>query len=302
MTYSIINQTDAKLSIPGIYIEMNLYFFYYIARNFLEMNNKTILWVMLFASASILQSCSEEDVKTSTTNSPSNSPNCYIIQEIIDDGVSVETIDYTYNDLNQITATSSTTDGGQPSVTTFEYDGERITTATDISTIYEFDYSGSNTIPSRVSMKEGTTYTGYYALQSNGNKITEFEEHSLVGTEDITIGKTTFEYDAAGNVSTSEFYGYDDETNQPELLYTFSAVQYDGKQNPYKNSFVFFFVENGNPTRLGNQNLVSGKLKIEDIDVPYVASFEYNSKNYPTSISITALDESNNISITYDCK
>ena len=266
------------------------------------MNNKTILWVMLFVSASILQSCSEEDITTSTNNSSNNSPNCYIIQEIIDDGESVETIDYTYNDLNQITATSSTTDGGQPTITTYEYDGERITTATDINTIYEFDYSGSNTIPSRVSIKEGTTYTGYYALQSNGGMITEFEEHSLLGTEDITIGKTTFEYDAAGNVSTSEFYGFDDETNQLELIYTFSAIQYDGKKNPYKNSFVFFFVDYGNPTRLGNQNLVSGKLEIEDIDVPYAASFDYNSNNYPTSISFTAFDMSNDISITYDCK
>ena len=61
----------------------------------------------------------------------------------------------------------------------------------------------------------------------------------------------------------------------------------------------------GDPFRIGNENLVSGNLSIEGSPegLPFAASYEYNDEDYPTSISSTIpglFSESK--TITYDCK
>jgi hypothetical protein len=160
----------------------------------------TILFALLLLGGSFLQSCSDEDENTPSTNTPD--PNgCYVTQEVIDDGEEIETITYVYNDDNNITSASSVVGTGTPSTTTFEYDGNRIVTATDIQNIYEFKYSGNNSIPSRIDVKEGTEITGYYVIQSSGSNVSEFEEHDLTSGDDITESTTTFEYDSRGNMS-----------------------------------------------------------------------------------------------------
>ena len=97
----------------------------------------TILFALLLLGGSFLQSCSDEDENTPSTNTPDQN-GCYVTQEVIDDGEEIETITYVYNDDNNITSASSVVGTGTPSTTTFEYDGNRIVTATDIQNIYEF--------------------------------------------------------------------------------------------------------------------------------------------------------------------
>ena len=262
----------------------------------------TILFALLLLGGSFLQSCSDEDEKITNTN-PTTPSGCYILEEVIDDGVEIETITYTYNSSNQITAATSVFQGGQPSTTTFEYDGQKIITATDLDNIYEFDYSGNNTIPSRISIKEGTNYNGYYVIQSSGQNITEFEEYELTDDGEVLMSSSSFEYDNKGNVTKAVIKEEGDLGT--ELTITFEGSVYDGKRNPYNTNFVFFFMADGDPFRIGSENLVSGNLSIEGSPegLPFAASYEYNDEDYPTSISSTIPGLfSETKTITYDCK
>ncbi len=268
----------------------------------MQLKNKILLLTALLLGGFFLQSCSDEDENTPSTNT-TNPSGCYVTQEVIDDGEEIETITYVYNDNNIISA-SSVVGTGTPSTTTFEYDGNRIVTATDIQNIYEFKYSGNNSIPSRIDVKEGTEITGYYVIQSSGSNVNEFEEHDLTSGDDIIESTTTFEYDSRGNMSKVIASELDENTEELVPLLTFEGSVYDGKINPYNSSFVFFFMDPGNPSKVGKENLVSGQLNINGLgDLPLAASYEYNNDQYPTSVSLTVPGLiTQNTTITYDCK
>ena len=279
---------------------------YYIA----HMNNKTnskqniFLFIALLIGGSFLQSCSDEDENITNIN-PSNTAGCYITQEVIDDGSQIETIIYTYDNNNNITAATSTIEQGTPSTTTFEYDENRIITATDIQNIYEFKYSGISLIPSRVDVKSGTDITGYYVIQFSGQNITEFEEHDLTSGDDIINSKTNFEYDNRGNMIKASVSEFDEDAQELVPLIDFEGSIFDGKINPYNSSFVFFFMDPGNPSKVGKENIVSGELTISGFpdSFPIAASYEYNDKQYCTSSSLTVPGLiTENTTITYDCK
>tara|TARA_B100001063_G_scaffold39168_1_gene32877 strand:- start:13705 stop:14514 length:810 start_codon:yes stop_codon:yes gene_type:complete len=267
------------------------------------LKNKILLLTALLLGGFFLQSCSDEDENTPSTNTTDPS-GCYVTQEVIDDGEEIETITYVYNDNNNIISASSVVGTGTPSTTTFEYDGNRIVTATDIQNIYEFKYSGNNSIPSRIDVKEGTEITGYYVIQSSGSNVNEFEEHDLTSGDDIIESTTTFEYDSRGNMSKVIASELDEDTEELVPYLTFEGSVYDGKINPYNSSFVFFFMDPGNPSKVGKENLVSGQLNINGLgDLPLAASYEYNNDQYPTSVSLTVPGLiTQNTTITYDCK
>ena len=186
----------------------------------MQLKNKITLFTALLLGGFFLQSCSDEDENTPSTNTTAPS-GCYVTQEVIDDGEEIETITYVYNDNNNIISASSVVGTGTPSTTTFEYDGNRIVTDTDIQNIYEFKYSGNNSIPSRIDVKEGTEITGYYVIQSSGSNVSEFEEHDLTSGDDITESTTTFEYDSRGNMSKVIASELDDDTEELVPLLTF---------------------------------------------------------------------------------
>ena len=208
----------------------------------MQLKNKITLFTALLLGGFFLQSCSDEDENTPSTNTTAPS-GCYVTQEVIDDGEETETITYVYNDNNNIISASSVVGTSTPSTTTFEYDGNRIVTATDILNIYEFKYSGNNSIPSRIDVKEGSEITGYYVIQSSGLNVSEFEEHDLTSGNDITNSATTFEYDSRGNMSKAIASELDEDTKELVPFLTFEGSVYDGKINPYNSSFVFFFMD-----------------------------------------------------------
>ncbi|MDG1045810.1 MAG: hypothetical protein P8P81_04340 [Bacteroidia bacterium] len=270
----------------------------------MQLKNKISLFTALLLGGFFLQSCSDEDENTPSTNTTDPS-GCYVTQEVVDDGEETKTITYVYNDNNNIISASSVVGTGTPSTTTFEYDGNRIVTATDIQNIYEFKYSGNNSIPSRIDVKEGSEITGYYVIQSSGLNVSEFEEHDLTSGDDIIESTTTFEYDSRGNMSKAIASELDEDTKELAPFLTFEGSVYDGKINPYNSSFVFFFMDPGNPSKVGKENLVSGQLSINGFPdkLPLAASYEYNDDQYPTSLSLTVpglITESTTIS--YDCK
>ena len=228
----------------------------------MQLKNKITLFTALLLGGFFLQSCSDEDENTPSTNTTAPS-GCYVTQEVIDDGEETETITYVYNDNNNIISASSVVGTSTPSTTTFEYDGNRIVTATDILNIYEFKYSGNNSIHSRIDVKEGSEITGYYVIQSSGLNVSEFEEHDLTSGNDITNSATTFEYDSRGNMSKAIASELDEDTKELVPFLTFEGSVYDGKINPYNSSFVFFFMDPGNPSKVGKENLVSGQLTID---------------------------------------
>lgn len=270
----------------------------------MQLKNKITLFTALLLGGFFLQSCSDEDENTPSTNTTAPS-GCYVTQEVIDDGEETETITYVYNDNNNIISASSVVGTGTPSTTTFEYDGNRIVTATDIQNIYEFKYSGNNSIPSRIDVKEGSEITGYYVIQSSGLNVSEFEEHDLTSGNDITNSATTFEYDSRGNMSKAIASELDEDTKELVPFLTFEGSVYDGKINPYNSSFVFFFMDPGNPSKVGKENLVSGQLTIDGFSekLPLAASYEYNDDQYPTSLSFTVPGLiTENTTISYDCK
>jgi hypothetical protein len=270
----------------------------------MQLKNKITLFTALLLGGFFLQSCSDEDENTPSTNTTAPS-GCYVTQEVIDDGEETETITYVYNDNNNIISASSVVGTGTPSTTTFEYDGNRIVTATDILNIYEFKYSGNNSIPSRIDVKEGSEITGYYVIQSSGLNVSEFEEHDLTSGNDITNSATTFEYDSRGNMSKAIASELDEDTKELVPFLTFEGSVYDGKINPYNSSFVFFFMDPGNPSKVGKENLVSGQLTIDGFSekLPLAASYEYNNDQYPTSLSFTVPGLiTENTTISYDCK
>ena len=266
----------------------------------MKFNSPFVYAILPLFAGMFMQSCSEED--TTPQNSSNSSPTCYVTQEVINDGDEIETITYNYNSQNQIISATSMYEGEDPETTYFEYRDNKIIKANDSYLTYEFDYIDNNSIPSRISLKEGNDYVGYYAIQSQGSNITEFEEHSLVDGEDFIDGLTTFQYDNNNNVSNSEYKEYDEETSSLETLYTFKATSYDKKNNPYNKSFVFFFMDTGNPSKIGNENLISGMLDLGGVEMPYTATYEYNSNDYPTDISISVLGLANQTTVTYDCK
>jgi len=270
----------------------------------MQLKNKITLFTALLLGGFFLQSCSDEDENTPSTNTTAPS-GCYVTQEVIDDGEETETITYVYNDNNNIISASSVVGTSTPSTTTFEYDGNRIVTATDILNIYEFKYSGNNSIPSRIDVKEGSEITGYYVIQSSGLNVSEFEEHDLTSGNDITNSATTFEYDSRGNMSKAIASELDEDTKELVPFLTFEGSVYDGKINPYNSSFVFFFMDPGNPSKVGKENLVSGQLTIDGFSekLPLAASYEYNNDQYPTSLSFTVPGLiTENTTISYDCK
>lgn len=270
----------------------------------MQLKNKITLFTALLLGGFFLQSCSDEDENTPSTNTTAPS-GCYVTQEVIDDGEETETITYVYNDNNNIISASSVVGTGTPSTTTFEYDGNRIVTATDIQNIYEFKYSGNNSIPSRIDVKEGSEITGYYVIQSSGLNVSEFEEHDLTSGNDITNSATTFEYDSRGNMSKAIASELDEDTKELVPFLTFEGSVYDGKINPYNSSFVFFFMDPGNPSKVGKENLVSGQLTIDGFSekLPLAASYEYNDDQYPTILSFTVPGLiTENTTISYDCK
>lgn len=270
----------------------------------MQLKNKITLFTALLLGGFFLQSCSDEDENTPSTNTTAPS-GCYVTQEVIDDGEETETITYVYNDNNNIISASSVVGTGTPSTTTFEYDGNRIVTATDIQNIYEFKYSGNNSIPSRIDVKEGSEITGYYVIQSSGLNVSEFEEHDLTSGNDITNSATTFEYDSRGNMSKAIASELDEDTKELVPFLTFEGSVYDGKINPYNSSFVFFFMDPGNPSKVGKENLVSGQLTIDGFSekLPLAASYEYNDDQYPTSLNFTVPGLiTENTTISYDCK
>ena len=270
----------------------------------MQLKNKITLFTALLLGGFFLQSCSDEDENTPSTNTTAPS-GCYVTQEVIDDGEETETITYVYNDNNNIISASSVVGTSTPSTTTFEYDGNRIVTATDILNIYEFKYSGNNSIPSRIDVKEGSEITGYYVIQSSGLNVSEFEEHYLTSGNDITNSATTFEYDSRGNMSKAIASELDEDTKELVPFLTFEGSVYDGKINPYNSSFVFFFMDPGNPSKVGKENLVSGQLTIDGFSekLPLAASYEYNNDQYPTSLSFTVPGLiTENTTISYDCK
>lgn len=270
----------------------------------MQLKNKITLFTALLLGGFFLQSCSDEDENTPSTNTTAPS-GCYVTQEVIDDGEETETITYVYNDNNNIISASSVVGTGTPSTTTFEYDGNRIVTATDILNIYEFKYSGNNSIPSRIDVKEGSEITGYYVIQSSGLNVSEFEEHDLTSGNDITNSATTFEYDSRGNMSKAIASELDEDTKELVPFLTFEGSVYDGKINPYNSSFVFFFMDPGNPSKVGKENLVSGQLTIDGFSekLPLAASYEYNDDQYPTILSFTVPGLiTENTTISYDCK
>ena len=269
----------------------------------MQLKNKITLFTALLLGGFFLQSCSDEDENTPSTNTTAPS-GCYVTQEVIDDGEETETITYVYNDNNNIISASSVVGTGTPSTTTFEYDGNRIVTATDIQNIYEFKYSGNNSIPSRIDVKEGSEITGYYVIQSSGLNVSEFEEHDLTSGNDITNSATTFEYDSRGNMSKAIASELDEDTKELVPFLTFEGSVYDGKINPYNSSFVFFFMDPGNPSKVGKENLVSGQLTIDGFSekLPLAASYEYNDDQYPTILSFTVPGLiTENTTISYDC-
>ena len=270
----------------------------------MQLKNKISLFTALLLGGFFLQSCSDEDENTPSTNTTDPS-GCYVTQEVVDDGEETKTITYVYNDNNNIISASSVVGTGTPSTTTFEYDGNRIVTATDIQNIYEFKYSGNNSIPSRIDVKEGSEITGYYVIQSSGLNVSEFEEHDLTSGDDIIESTTTFEYDSRGNMSKAIASELDEDTKELAPFLTFEGSVYDGKINPYNSSFVFFFMDPGNPSKVGKENLVSGQLTIDGFSekLPLAASYEYNDDQYPTILSFTVPGLiTENTTISYDCK
>ena len=71
----------------------------------MQLKNKITLFTGLLLGGFFLQSCSDEDENTPSTNT--NAPSgCYVTQEVIDDGEETETITYVYNDNNNIISAS----------------------------------------------------------------------------------------------------------------------------------------------------------------------------------------------------
>jgi hypothetical protein len=290
---------------------------YYIAiMNYKVIIKKTtILFAALLLGGNFLQSCSDEEENTPSTN------RCYIIQEVIDYGEETESITYEYNDNNNIIIASSVENTGTTSAISFEYDGNRIVTATEIQNndiddviLYEFKYSGNNSIPSRVDVKSGTEITGYYVIQSSGQNITEFEDHDLSTGDDIINSISTFSYNNSGNLTQCVFNELNtildptngEVTNELEEFLKFDVSTYDNRKNPNNSNFVFFIMyqrrhnfrsQNVNytylvPLLVGNQNIVSGTISLDFgkddlLPFPFVYSYEYNDKQYYTSSSLT---------------
>lgn len=269
----------------------------------MQLKNKITLFTALLLGGFFLQSCSDEDEKITRTNSNSVS-GCFITTEYDIDPEFGDTMITTYEYDNNKIISSTYTGLGNPQITTIEYDGDRAIKVTDMWDIYEFNYNGNNSIPSKIDIKSPTTgtTTGYYDIQSSGQNITLFEEHDIT-EDDIIVSSTSFEYDSKGNVTKAVIIE-EDEFDENALI--FEASVYDGKRNPYNSNFIFFFLNDGDPFSIGSENLVSGKLFIEgfpDESLPFAASYEYNDDDYPIRVSSTIpgfLSESTTIS--YDCK
>ncbi len=111
----------------------------------------------------------------------------------------------------------------------------------------------------------------------------------MTSGDDITESTTTFEYDSRGNMSKVIASELDEDTEELVPLLTFEGSVYDGKINPYNSSFVFFFMDPGNPSKVGKENLVSGQLNINGLgDLPLAASYEYNNDQYPTEYELNS--------------
>lgn len=166
----------------------------------------------------------------------------------------------------------------------FIYDGSgKLTGATidagNPESDWKVEYTFENDLIVRTDEYINGTLSQYILYSySNGNKLAESVTWQDVGEEFgiLPVSKTTFDYDAAGNVTESKIYYYNTGTEQHELLTRFTYSNYDNKIN----SEEFFNVQIHNPlARLSSNN--PGKMVIENknqiVTQTDVYTYEYDA-------------------------
>jgi YD repeat-containing protein len=203
----------------------------------------------------------------------------YLLQQQITDdrveGIPMDTASYLYDDNNRVT---TITDGSPPHRVTFTvtYDDQgRAKTAKKFNSTggliieYDFFYEGSA--------------AGYYLygpshIADTANFVFN-DKHQVTEINTKHSGRTTFAYDARGNVGSTQIYGSDGLNN----LTNEDDYAYDTMKNPFSkvppgNLFLEYIVFINNPSTLIN-NVASKNGE------PF--SYTYNSDGYPVSVIIT---------------
>jgi YD repeat-containing protein len=252
------------------------------------MKNSTKFLAMLVLGASALfnQSCKEVEEEPT----PPADPTCYMLTSNMDG----ELTTYTYNASNQLVSAerSGTT-------TTFTYTDGKLMGANDGYTQSTFVYTGAETQPSRVNLKEDNVDAGYIIMEYENGLITKTEFHDETG-QITTVNYTT--YDANGNLTGLQFDEWDSDSEEFVTFVTFTGMTNDGKKNPFQTSLALIYSNIEEAVVFGKTNITGGNLVVFGQSVPFTATNTYNSNNYATSTVINVFGETTTYEYTFDCK
>jgi hypothetical protein len=205
-------------------------------------------------------------------------PKVYLLkQEVIDDraeGNPLDTINYTYDNSNRITAIHSGSAPNRISYTIAYDDQGRVSTARKFSNsgalIIQFDFYYT------------TEATGYYfhgaSLSLSDTAVFVFNaQKQLTTIQTGHSGKQVFTYDSKGNIATSDAFGADGTNN----LFDNISYEYDNGKNPFSampgGNYFFMYVAYTDPSTFINN------VQVKDADV---YTYTYNADRYPTQATV----------------
>jgi hypothetical protein len=204
----------------------------------------------------------------------------YLLKQLITDdhvsGIPLDTANFTYDDQNRPVSISDF--GGQNKVTfTITYDSQNRP-----GTAKKTNSSGGLIIEYDFFYKTDTT--GYYFYGPVHVADTGYfvfnGKHQVSSIESKHSGRTTFGYDARGNVATTQDYGADGSVNFIDE----NDYSYDNMKNPFSqispanNLFIQYILFINNPSTLIN-NVANKNGE--------AYNYIYNADGYPVSLVIT---------------
>lgn len=236
---------------------------------------KNVVYVLVITFLVILiQSCSSSDNATTNNNPPFVGVKLTSIQY---PNGTVETFTYNGNQLDRVTKSSGT-------YRKYTYQGSLVSkmefcsSTNQVVSIVEFTYNGINLIKQKEYATDGS-YLKEINYTHNGNSTINVNMVLYNGTTLIDSGQYKFFINAQGNRYKVEDLNSSDITN-----YT-----YDSKNTPYKNiiGYDLLLFEYNNVTQSTSSTITVTK------------TLQYNSQDYPTSVSQVNAPGGNMGTVTY---
>jgi PBP1b-binding outer membrane lipoprotein LpoB len=267
---------------------------YFALNNLIQMKKFLNVWMLAAIAAGVVfvSGCSEVDEPTDPQGPTETT--CYMTQEVSSDDFETETTQFVWNAENQLVTAISDED-----TTEFEYRNGKLVAAYEGASQADLVYDGSNTVPSRINLKEFGRDAGYVLITSSNGSVTKAEFYD---DEDVMVQTVNATYDASNNITAFTVDMYDEEGDSLTTFLKGSNIQNDGKKNPYSESFAFVWLNIDNPVALGASNVTTAQVAIAGQNFPYTATYTYNDNDYPLTSKVAFFLGSTDLTFTYNCK